>query len=133
MANRVTKLTYRPLSLGCSIIGGALAGAVFTKAWRVLGEGGAPKPTQLDHRTRGCSRPPCMARCSVWYAPRSTGPAPRATTGSPARTPTPALPAGWIRPWRVTGRHDDFPQPTSSPSCARAPARLNTASSWSST
>jgi hypothetical protein len=48
----VTKLTYRPLSLACSILGGALAGAVFTQAWRLVGEGEAPKPTELDHRTR---------------------------------------------------------------------------------
>lgn len=48
----VTKLTYRPLSLACSILGGMLAGAVFTKTWRLVGEGDAPKPTELDHTTR---------------------------------------------------------------------------------
>lgn len=47
-----TKLTYRLLSLACSILGGLLAGAVFTRSWRLVGKGDAPEPTALDHRTR---------------------------------------------------------------------------------
>ena len=52
MSSLVTKLTYRPLSLACSILGGMLAGVVFTQAWRLVGRGEAPKPTELDHDTR---------------------------------------------------------------------------------
>jgi Protein of unknown function (DUF4235) len=53
MGTWVTKLAYRPLSLACSILGGMLAAVVFTKAWGLIGgEGDAPKPTELEHRTR---------------------------------------------------------------------------------
>jgi hypothetical protein len=52
MSTLATKLTYRMLSLACSILGGMLAGAVFTKAWRVVGDGDAPEPTELSHSTR---------------------------------------------------------------------------------
>ncbi|HEY0641608.1 MAG TPA: DUF4235 domain-containing protein [Pseudonocardiaceae bacterium] len=52
MAGALTNLTYKPLSLACSIAGGALAGAAFTRAWRIVGDGeDAPEPTALDHRT----------------------------------------------------------------------------------
>jgi Protein of unknown function (DUF4235) len=47
------RMLYKPLSLLFSILGGALAGAVFTQLWRVVGDGeDAPKPDEPDHSTR---------------------------------------------------------------------------------
>lgn len=49
----VTKAMYKPLSLTGSVLGGMLAGAVFTRVWRaVADEDEAPEPTALDHSTR---------------------------------------------------------------------------------
>jgi hypothetical protein len=46
-------MIYKPVSLAFSIAGGALAGAVFTRVWRAVGDGNeAPEPTELDHSTR---------------------------------------------------------------------------------
>ena len=53
MSTWVTKMAYRPLSLAISVLGGMLAAAVFTRTWGLVGgEGDAPKPTELNHRTR---------------------------------------------------------------------------------
>ncbi|MGH4015996.1 MAG: DUF4235 domain-containing protein [Pseudonocardiaceae bacterium] len=49
----LSKATYKPLSLVSGMIGGALAGALFTRIWRALADADeAPEPTALDHRTR---------------------------------------------------------------------------------
>lgn len=53
MNQRTARLLYLPLNLGFSVAGGALAGAVFTRLWRTVGDGNdAPEPTALDHSTR---------------------------------------------------------------------------------
>ncbi|MGH3810832.1 MAG: DUF4235 domain-containing protein [Pseudonocardiaceae bacterium] len=47
------KATYESLSLASGILAGALAGAVFTRIWRVVSdEDEAPQPTALDHDIR---------------------------------------------------------------------------------
>lgn len=47
------KLTYEALSLASGIVGGAAAGVVFTRIWRVVaGEDEAPQPTALDRDMR---------------------------------------------------------------------------------
>jgi len=49
----VTKVLYKPLSLAASVAGGILAGAVFTKVWSQIGDGGdAPEADDLKHTTR---------------------------------------------------------------------------------
>lgn len=51
--SRTARIMYKPLNLGVSMAGGALAGAIFTRLWRTVGDGeDAPKPTALDHSTR---------------------------------------------------------------------------------
>jgi hypothetical protein len=52
-ASRTARLAYKPVSLAVSMAGGALAGAVFTRVWRTVGDGDdAPRPTALNHSTR---------------------------------------------------------------------------------
>lgn len=47
------KLTYEALSLASGILGGAVAGAVFTRAWRAVSdEDETPQPTALDRDIR---------------------------------------------------------------------------------
>ena len=49
----VTKALYLPLSLTGSVLGGMLAGAVFSRIWRaVADEDEAPEPSALNHSTR---------------------------------------------------------------------------------
>jgi hypothetical protein len=46
--------TYKVLNLAAGIVGGALAGAVFARLWRVIsnGDDAVPQPTRLDHGLR---------------------------------------------------------------------------------
>jgi hypothetical protein len=45
-------LLFKPLSILVSVLGGMLAGAVFTKVWMSLtGEESAPAPDSTEHRT----------------------------------------------------------------------------------
>ena len=46
------KMTYEALSLASGILGGALAGAVFTRVWRMVSQEEAPEPTALDRDIR---------------------------------------------------------------------------------
>lgn len=46
------KLTYEALSLASGILGGAVAGAVFTRVWRAASDDEAPQPTALDRDIR---------------------------------------------------------------------------------
>ena len=49
----ITKALYKPLSLVGSVLGGMLAGVVFSRVWRaVADEEEAPEPAALDHSTR---------------------------------------------------------------------------------
>lgn len=49
----VSKAVYKPLSLLSGVLGGVLAGALFSRIWRAVAhEDEAPEPTALDHRTR---------------------------------------------------------------------------------
>jgi hypothetical protein len=42
----VNKFVYKPITLGASVLGGLLAGAIFKKVWQLAaGEDEAPKPT----------------------------------------------------------------------------------------
>ncbi len=46
-------MTYELVSLVSGVVGGALAGAVFTRLWRfVSGVDEVPEPTELDRRIR---------------------------------------------------------------------------------
>lgn len=48
-----SKMTYELLSLVSGVVGGALAGAVFTRLWRFLsGADEVPEPTELDRKIR---------------------------------------------------------------------------------
>jgi len=48
-----SKMAYELLSLASGLLGGALAGAVFTRLWRaVSGADKVPEPTELDRRIR---------------------------------------------------------------------------------
>lgn len=50
---RSEKVTYRALSFGIGILGGALAGAIVSRIWRVFSDGNElPEPTALDLRVR---------------------------------------------------------------------------------
>lgn len=42
MSPAVSKALYTPLSLASSVLGGMLAGAVFTKVWSLVGDEAAP-------------------------------------------------------------------------------------------
>lgn len=43
------EVTYKLVSLACGVLGGAVAGAVFTRFWRGISHGVAvPDPTALD-------------------------------------------------------------------------------------
>jgi Protein of unknown function (DUF4235) len=46
------KVTYELLSLASGLIGGAVAGALFTRVWSMISEKAAPEPTALDHDIR---------------------------------------------------------------------------------
>lgn len=47
------RLMYRPLSMLISVLGGALAAALFKRLWRaVSGDEEAPEATSPDHSTR---------------------------------------------------------------------------------
>ncbi|HEU0090063.1 MAG TPA: DUF4235 domain-containing protein [Pseudonocardiaceae bacterium] len=47
------KVSYKSLSLVGSVLSGLVAGALFTRIWRVVADSDeAPEPTALDHRTR---------------------------------------------------------------------------------
>jgi len=49
----VNKVLYKPLSTAASVTGGLLAGAVFTRVWNRIGDGGdAPEASDLRHTTR---------------------------------------------------------------------------------
>lgn len=51
--NKTKYKTYELLSLLSGLVGGAVAGAVFTRLWRaVSGAGAVPEPTELDRRIR---------------------------------------------------------------------------------
>lgn len=53
MSPAVSRIVYKPVSLLISVAGGAVAGAVFKKVWKVVGDDAeAPKPTALDHSAR---------------------------------------------------------------------------------
>jgi len=43
----VNKLTYKPISLGASVLGGVIAGAIFRKVWQ-LAAGGDEAPQATD-------------------------------------------------------------------------------------
>jgi hypothetical protein len=45
----VSKFQYRAVSMGASLLGGLLAGAIFRKVWQLAaGEDEAPKPTDAE-------------------------------------------------------------------------------------
>jgi len=45
----VNKLIYKPISLGASVLGGVIAGAIFRKAWQLAaGEDEAPQATDAQ-------------------------------------------------------------------------------------
>ena len=46
------KVVYELLSLASGLLGGALAGALFTRVWSMVSEDEAPEPTALDHDIR---------------------------------------------------------------------------------
>jgi len=49
----VNKVLYKPLSTAASVTGGLLAGAVFSRVWSRIGDGGdAPEASDLRHTTR---------------------------------------------------------------------------------
>jgi hypothetical protein len=48
-----SKMAFELLSLASGLLGGALAGAMFTRLWRaVSGADKVPEPTELDRRIR---------------------------------------------------------------------------------
>lgn len=45
----MNKLMYKPITLGASVLGGLLAGAIFKKVWQLAaGEDEAPEPTDAE-------------------------------------------------------------------------------------
>jgi hypothetical protein len=53
LASALSTVTYELVSLGSGVLGGALAGALFNRIWRVVSdEDEAPKPTALDRNIR---------------------------------------------------------------------------------
>ncbi|MEU6340820.1 DUF4235 domain-containing protein [Streptomyces sp. NPDC046977] len=50
---RASGMLYRPVGLALGALGGAVAGALFTRAWKLLGhEGEAPKATDEERGWR---------------------------------------------------------------------------------
>ncbi|MFF3563820.1 DUF4235 domain-containing protein [Streptomyces sp. NPDC002574] len=50
---RKSKVLYRPVGLVLGALGGAVAGALFTRAWKLVGsEGEAPRATDEDRAWR---------------------------------------------------------------------------------
>ena len=39
------KLLYKPVDLIASMVGGLLAGLIFKRVWKLIGQGDAPEPT----------------------------------------------------------------------------------------
>jgi hypothetical protein len=51
--NATSKLTYRVLSLTTSVVGGLLAGAVFSQIWKRISDSDeAPDPADLEQSSR---------------------------------------------------------------------------------
>jgi hypothetical protein len=49
----MNKLLFKAVSLGVSMVGGVLAGAIFKRGWKLAaGEDEAPKATDADHGWR---------------------------------------------------------------------------------
>ncbi len=49
----VNKVLYKPLSMAASVAGGLVAGAIFTRVWSKVGDGGdAPEASDLRHTTK---------------------------------------------------------------------------------
>jgi Protein of unknown function (DUF4235) len=46
--SRLSKTLYLPLSIGTSVAGGLLAGAVFNQLWKRLGDSDEPPPDPKD-------------------------------------------------------------------------------------
>ena len=46
--SRTSKALYMPLSIGTSVAGGLLAGAVFNQIWKRVGDTGRPPPDPKD-------------------------------------------------------------------------------------
>ncbi len=46
------KMVYELLSLASGLLGGAVAGALFTRVWSIISANEAPEPTALDHDIR---------------------------------------------------------------------------------
>lgn len=46
--SRTTRVLYQPLSLAASVLGGLLAGAVFTRVWRLVNRTDDPPPDPDD-------------------------------------------------------------------------------------
>ncbi|MFJ5218431.1 DUF4235 domain-containing protein [Streptomyces sp. NPDC088354] len=50
---RKSRMVYRPVGLALGALGGAVAGALFTRAWKLIGrESEAPKATDEDRAWR---------------------------------------------------------------------------------
>ena len=48
---RTVRILYRPFALTFGVLGGVIAGSLFTRLWRILGhEPDAPKATDRDRR-----------------------------------------------------------------------------------
>jgi uncharacterized protein DUF4235 len=51
--NSRSEVAYELLSLASGLVGGAVAGAIFSRVWRAVSdEDEAPEPTALDHSIR---------------------------------------------------------------------------------
>ena len=80
--NVTSKALYMPLSVGASVAGGLLAGAVFNQVWKRLGDDGQPPPDpkDLDRSLElRCLLPPYRGWCSVWSGQLSIARAPGVT------------------------------------------------------
>ena len=78
------KLLYKLLDLIPSMVGGLLAGLIFKRVWKLIGQGDSPKP--VDERrgwAKSCWLRCCMARSLRWLRPPLTAAPPRGRAGSP--------------------------------------------------
>ena len=69
----IIKLLYKQVDLIAGMVGGLLAGLIFKRVWKLIGRGGAPKPTD-ERRGWGEILLAAMfrARSSRWSRPPST-------------------------------------------------------------
>ena len=81
------KLLYKPVDLIASMVGGLLAGLIFKRVWKLIGQGDAPKPTD-ERRGWGEILLAAMLQGAIFALPGSAMRWPRWRSRRPSWAPT---------------------------------------------